>query len=497
MEAIDDNRGTDFPPRALNIAHHVLWSADVDDQKTALVVMRDSDADHWSFERLRSSVLATAGGLRAAGVGPGDKLLMRVGNTSDFPIVFLGAIAAGIIPVPTSPALNQAEITKLYEVLKPDVIVAAGMVALPGQSNTVLSPAALLDAAPLQTIADTMADDPAYIVFTSGTSGVPTGVIHAHRAIWARRAMTTGWTGLTLSDRLLHAGAFNWTYTLGTGLLDPWSLGATALVLADGLGPEMIPPLAERFEATILAGAPGVFRRLLRAPMPALPRLRHALSAGEKLPETVRAHWATATGTEIHEAFGQSECSTFLSGSPDRPAPSGTVGFVQPGRAAAILGEDGPTERGEIGRIAVHASDPGMMLGYLGFGPPTVQEWVPTGDLGLMRQDGSIEYHGRADDVLTAGGFRMSPIEIEEAMHTHPNLLEAAAVDFQINAATRVIKVYYTSDKDIDDAELHAHANARLARHKRPRLYQKIDQMPRNPNGKLLRKSLRAANEKE
>lgn len=495
MDAIDDRRGPEVPPNALNLARRVLWSAEVPGEKAALVVMTPKRLETWRYDSLRALVLKTAGGLLNAGMRPGNTLLMRIGNTPDFPIVFLGAIAAGIIPVPTSAALNAHEISKIYEVLSPNGVVGAGSVALPDQCASPLTPDQLLKSAPIQDIANTKADDPAYIVFTSGTSGTPQGVIHAHRAIWARRAMIKGWSGLTPQDRLLHAGAFNWTYTLGTGLLDPWSLGATALVLGDGLGPDDIPTLAARHRATILAGAPGVFRRLLRCELPALPHLRHALSAGEKLPESLRTAWRTKTGTDIHEAFGQSECSTFLSGSPERPAPAGTVGFVQPGRAAAVLSDTGVASRGALGHIAVHRSDPGMMLGYLGKPDAQMPEWVPTGDLGVMRTDGAIEYHGRGDDVLTSGGFRVSPIEIEETMHMHPDLHEAAAVDHELNAETRVIKVYFTSDAGITEEALHAHAQAHLALHKRPRLFERVDQLPRNSNGKLLRKHLRAANE--
>jgi acyl-coenzyme A synthetase/AMP-(fatty) acid ligase len=142
---------------------------------------------------------------------------------------------------------------------------------------------------------DIVAGDPdrlAYLVFTSGSSGEPKAVAHAHRAIWARRMMVDGWYGLTPEDRLLHAGAFNWTFTLGTGLLDPWAMGATALIPAPGVPVEALPLLLRRHDATILAAAPGIFRRLLRSDGEiALPRLRHGLSAGEKLPEPLRAQW--------------------------------------------------------------------------------------------------------------------------------------------------------------------------------------------------------------
>ena len=157
----------------------------------------------------------------------------------------------------------------------------------------------------------------AYIVYTSGTSGRPRAVMHAHRAIWARQMMHQGWYDISEDDRLMHAGAFNWTFTLGTGLLDPWSVGATALIPAQGVPPEALPLLLKRHDATIFAAAPGVYRKVLGAghPLP-LPRLRHGLAAGEKLPETTRAAWQAATGTPVYEAYGMSEISTFISANP-------------------------------------------------------------------------------------------------------------------------------------------------------------------------------------
>ena len=195
MQAIDDQREQDTPPEGLNLARHALWSADVAGDKAALVVMGENEVQTWSYDALRALVLRTAGGLLAAGVKPGQKLLIRIGNTPDFPIVFLGAMSAGILPVPTSAALNEDEVTKLATVLKPDAVIGTGTVALPASCARVLSPAEGADGPALKTIAETRADDPAYIVFTSGTSGTPTGVVHAHRAIWERRAMIRGWTG--------------------------------------------------------------------------------------------------------------------------------------------------------------------------------------------------------------------------------------------------------------------------------------------------------------
>ena len=160
----------------------------------------------------------------------------------------------------------------------------------------------------------------AYIIYTSGTSGTPRAVGHAHRAIWARQMMMADWYGLAPSDRLLHAGAFNWTYTLGTGLMDPWTMGATALIPAAGTEPSQLPLLMKPVRSDDLrrrAGCLPAGPEISRAPA-AAPAAR--LAAGEKLSEAIRAHWHAATGTAIYEAYGMSECSTFMSAAPGRQA---------------------------------------------------------------------------------------------------------------------------------------------------------------------------------
>ena len=494
MLAIDDQRPGPSVPARMNLARHVLFSNGASDDKLALAVLGQNTPDLWTYGRLRARVLTTAAEFQTLGLPPGARILMRLGNSPDFPIVYLAAIAAGALPVPTSSALGPAEITKIAADLSPDAIVAHDGIALPDHSAPVIAPDALAQTETMIEIEDVPSHDPAYVVYTSGTSGTPLGVVHAHRAILARKMMFDGWYGLTRDDRVLHAGAFNWTFTLGTGLLDPWTRGATALVLREGTPTDLIPELAEMHKATLLAGAPGIFRRLLKTAFSPLPDLRHALCAGEKLTESLRRDWSEQTDTSLHEAFGQSECSTFISSAPNRIAPSETLGYAQPGRAVAILEGDTPIKRGEVGEIAVHRSDPGLMLGYLGREMDFQGDWYKTGDMGVMRADGAIEYHGRGDDMLTSGGFRVSPLDIETAMMRHPSIDEAAAVDRQVTPDTTLIALHYTGEK-LDEPDLIAHAAAHLARFKQPRMFIHEQSLPRNANGKLLRKRLRAANE--
>jgi acyl-coenzyme A synthetase/AMP-(fatty) acid ligase len=502
LSIVDEGPPPPFPEH-LNLAAHVLSAGAQTPGKIALAVVGPSRADRWSYGRLIRAVGGAARWFRRTLPDPGARVLLRIGNSVDFPVIFLGAVAAGHVPVPTSATLTEGEITRIASDLDPALVVFGPGAALPDHAARRVDVADLraeAGEADLET-ATTAADDPAYIVYTSGSSGAPRGVVHAHRAIWARRMMVDGWYGLTPSDRVMHAGAFNWTYTLGTGLLDPWTLGATALVPQAGTPIEQLPLLIGRHDVTIFAAVPGVYRRLLRLdPLPRMGKLRHGLSAGEKLPDALRTLWRDRTATDIHEAFGQSECSTFVSGSPARPAPPGTLGFAQPGRRVAILDADGrPVPRGVAGTLAVHRGDPGLMLGYLHDAPAERRhlsgDWFLTGDNASMRKDGALDYHGRTDDLLTSGGFRISPLEIEAALADVPGLREVAVVDHLLDRTTRVIAAFFVADTPLDEASLARHVAPRLAPYKRPRLYLRVDSLPRGANGKLLRRALRNRSE--
>jgi acyl-coenzyme A synthetase/AMP-(fatty) acid ligase len=387
----------------------------------------------------------------------------------------------------------------MLETVAPAAILRDPEVPCPDTEVPVIDPPALERMRALPPAAWHMGDPErmAYIIYTSGTSGVPRAVMHAHRAIWARRMMYQGWYGLHDSDRLMHAGAFNWTYTLGTGLMDPWVMGATALVPAPGTDPAQLPLLMKRHDATVFAAAPGVYRKILNQHANLdLPRLRHGLSAGEKLSEAIADQWRAATGTTIHEAYGMSECSTFISGCPDRPAAPGTLGRPQPGRRVAILGPDGPVPRGEEGTIAVHRSDPGLMLGYLGAPEATAARmqgaWFVTGDQAVMAPDDSITYLGRADDMMNAGGYRVSPVEVEAVLNHHPGITQAAVTDIEVKRDARVIMAFDTAPAPVATEELDHYVARNLAAYKRPRAFFHVEALPTGANGKLRRRDLRA-----
>jgi acetyl-CoA synthetase len=354
----------------------------------------------------------------------------------------------------------------------------------------------------LASYAFTKADDPAFLIYTSGTTSRPKGVLHAHRSVLGRRPMVEGWYGLSAEDRVLHAGAFNWTYTLGTGLSDPWANGATAIVTTGRKDPAAWPQLIVSTGATIFAAVPTVFRQILKygtLSPGGLGALRHGLIAGETPPADLFDAWRQATGTELYEALGQSELSTYVSSSPTVARRPGSVGKPQPGREIAILpigGGETPVGAGIEGLLAVHRSDPGLMLGY--WNRPEEDAavrrgaWFIGGDLASMDDEGYVTHHGRADDVMKALGYRVSPHEVEAVIAGHPHVAEVACTAIQVRAGVTVIGAFIVprDDCEPDATEILAFAAGHLADYKRPRQIVFVPSLPRTANGKIKRSAL-------
>jgi len=319
--------------------------------------------------------------------------------------------------------------------------------------------------------------------------------------------MYEGWYGITADDRMLHAGAFNWTFTLGSGLTDPWANGATAIIYTGEKSPEIWPRLISKTQATLFAAVPGVFRQILKyaaaEELAAMSHLRHGLMAGEAPPESLFDAWETATGRPLYEALGMSEISTYASASPTVPRKPGTVGKPQPGRAVVILSEDGgetPLPDGEAGLIAVHASDPGLMLGYWNRPDEEAEvrrgDWFLGGDYGSIDSDGYITHLGRANDIMKAMGYRVAPQEVEAVLARHPHVGEVACAELKVREGVSVIAAYIVpaGDEVEPDCEaLMAFAEQHLAPYKCPRVVRLVARLPRTANGKVLRRGLHLA----
>jgi acyl-coenzyme A synthetase/AMP-(fatty) acid ligase len=502
-----------LPPPRFNMARYSIGrAAAANPDKAALVVVSDPEAsapaELLTYAALDDAVRRIAAGLADLGLARGDRLLIRLENTSAFALLFFGAIAGGFVPIPASTQLTEREADFLRNDSGAELVALSVDLPEPSGGRRVrcLRPAdvaALIGHARRGDYADTAADEPAFLIYTSGTTSQPKGVLHGHRSAWGRRPMYRGWYGIGQDDRVLHAGAFNWTYTLGVGLTDPWANGATAIVYTGDKNPTYWPRLIARHDATIFAAVPSLYRQILKyaAPTPAdLGRLRHGLIAGEKPPAGLFDDWHAATGRQLYEAFGMSELSTYVSCAPGIERKPDFIGPAQAGRAVAILPVDGGTDplpRGEEGLIAIHRSDPGLMLGYWQRPKEEAEvmrgDWFVGSDLGVMDEAGYIAHRGRANDIMKALGYRVSPQEVEAALAEHPAVAEVACTEVQVRADVSVIGAFIVCrpGATATPQAIKDFAAARLAAYKCPREVAFVDSLPRTANGKLKRNALK------
>jgi acyl-coenzyme A synthetase/AMP-(fatty) acid ligase len=365
--------------------------------------------------------------------------------------------------------------------------------------------AALAELSPAQEPYPSRADDPAYLVYTSGTTGYPKGVLHAHRALLGRQPSSTYWFDFRPDgDRVLHAGKFNWTYVLGTGLMDPLYRGHTAMVHEGANDPALWPRLIARHGATIFVAVPTIYRQILQktaCTRADVPTLRHCMSAGEQLSADVLSAWRERFGLEIYEGLGMTECSYYLCETRSRPIRPGSAGFAQPGHAIALLDPRTwrPVGIDDEGMICIPRNDPGLMLRYWNRPDETAAcfhgDWYLTGDYARRDADGYFWFLGRRDDLINSFGYRVSPDEVERVLKDHPDVLDAAVAAETI-APEKVLVVAYAICRPGSPASADAiatYARTRLAAYKAPRIVYLVHDLPRTRNGKLLRRDLSPA----
>lgn len=470
--------------------------------------------------------------LRNLDVKVGDRVLIRLPNSLEYPIAFLGAMKMGAIAVPTSTLLTAEEVAYLAKDSGASVLVcdakawvtmaekiAENLSDTPNLKHILLSQTTDMQAhAQLNVLNlaeslsqinhceaayNSKADDPAYLVYTSGTTGYPKGVLHAHRALLGRQPAAQYWFNYAenLNDRIMHSGKFNWTYVLGSGLMDPLYLGKTVIVHEGKNDARVWLDLIQKHQATIFIGVPTIYRQILQkttATQAEIPSLRHYMSAGEHLSDEVLSQWESRFKLDIYEAVGMSEFSYYLSQSQFRPIRPGSAGFPQPGHNIKLLNPETleEVETGEEGMISVPLDDPGVFLRYWNLEEETAKykhdNYFFTGDYAKYDADGYIWFLGRKDDIIKSFGYRVSPYEIERVYKGHPDVADCAAVGEEIEK-DKLLVVIYVILKPVATAtadDLVAFGKQHLAAYKAPKTVYLAHDFPRTKNGKILRKDI-------
>jgi benzoate-CoA ligase len=511
------------PPELFNIAQHLLALNAGRAERPAFI----DDAGVLTYGRLADRARRLAAGLRALGIKREERVLLLMQDVNDWPVSFLGAIYAGVVPVAVNTLLTPDDYAYMLEHSRSQAVLVSGAL-LPAlkaaltksdhevQKVIISQPEAplglgeiALDAfleahAPLAHPAATHGDDPAFWLYSSGSTGRPKGTVHSQaNPYWTAELYGKAVLGVRESDVCFSAAKLFFAYGLGNALTFPMSVGATTLLMAERATPEAT---FKRWTGgiggarpTVFFGAPTGFAGMLASP--ALPArtdvaLRLVSSAGEALPAEIGERFKRHFGVDIVDGIGSTEMlHIFMSNRPD-DVRYGTTGWPVPGYEIELRGEDGtPVPEGEPGDLYIQGPSAAMM--YWGNRTKTRETfqggWTKSGDKYVRNTDGTYTYAGRSDDMLKVSGIYVSPFEVEATLVQHPAVLEAAVIGVPDAEGLTKTKAFVVlkGDAKATDAELKAFVKDKLAPYKYPRTIEFVAELPKTATGKIQRFKLR------
>jgi 4-hydroxybenzoate-CoA ligase len=449
-----------------------------------------------------------------AGIEREQRIALIMLDTVDFPIAFWGALRAGAVPVPINTLLTP-ETTEyiLRDSRTVAVVVAESLVeALPKISGVrvIVAGGAEFQEFLANGVNDTPAvdvspDEVAFWLYSSGSTGAPKGVRHVHGSLrFTAETYGNQVLGIAPDDVMFSAAKAFHAYGLGNSLTFPMAVGASSVFLPGRPTPDAVLETMRHHRPTMFGGVPTLYAGLLANPFIGLgvgsDRLRRCISAGEALPADIGHRWKSLVGLDILDGIGSTEMlHIFISNRPD-DIRYGTSGKPVPGYDAAVLDEHGhPVPNGEAGELVVRgASAADGYWNQRAKSRKTFQgEWTHTGDTYIRDAEGYYRYQGRSDEMLKVSGVWVSPFEVEEALISHPAVLEAAVVGHEDRDGLTKPKAFVIlrdadTDKDALSEALKNHVKDRIGVWKYPRWIEFADSLPKTATGKIQRFRLRA-----
>jgi acetyl-CoA synthetase len=515
-------------PERYNIAADVCDRHARDPGKVALIGVGD-DGKTWemTFREVQRRANQLANLLLSLGLVRGDRVMLLLGQNAWTAIGHVACWKAGLISVPASTLfaadaiayrLNTVGVRIVITDLANLPTVEKARLRAPAVEHVFLIDGAGPNAASLPATLeaardsfeniDTAADDPAFLNFTSGTTGNPKGALQAHRSMLGHLpGVELGLDSFPQpGDCMWSPADWAWLAGLMDVLMPAWFHGVPVLTFrAPRFDPEQAFTMMGRHRVRTALLTPTMLRVMRQIPDPVRRYgidLRAIISGGESVGKDLH-EWANDTlGAPVNEMFGQTECNLVLgSSSSIMPVKPGALGRAIPGHVAAIVDDEGqPLPTGEIGNLAFHSPDPVMMLEYWENPEATRSKyadgWLITGDLARCDDDGYFWFHGRADDVITSSGYRIGPCEIEDALARHPDVVMAAVVGVPDPVRTESIKAFIVLKQGTPPSptlveNIRDFVRDHLAKHEVPRDIEFVTALPMTTTGKILRRELR------
>jgi acetyl-CoA synthetase len=517
-------------PARYNIATDVCDRHAGDPGKVALIG-EDSDGKAWkmTFREVQRRANQLANLLLSLGLVKGDRVMLLLGQNAWTAIAHVACWKAGLVSVPASILFAADAVAYRLNAVGVRVVIT-DLANLPSvEKAQLVAPAMkhifLIDgAAPnAPSIAkaikpardhfenvDTSADDPAFLNFTSGTTGNPKGALQAHRSMLGHMpGAEMGFDSFPQpGDCMWSPADWAWLAGLMDVLMPAWFHGVPVLTFrAPRFDPEQAFTMMGRHRVRTTLLTPTMLRVMRQIPDPVKRYgldLRTIISGGESVGKELHEWASGALGVPINEMFGQTECNLVLASNGNMmPVKPGSLGRAVPGHVAAIVDDSGqPLAAGTIGNLAFRSPDPVMMLEYWQNPEATRNKyadgWLITGDLASCDEDGYFWFHGRADDIITSAGYRIGPSEIEDALARHPAVVMAAAVGVPDPVRTESIKAFVILKEGISPSaalveEVRNFVRDHLAKHEVPRDIEFVATLPMTTTGKILRRELRDA----
>ncbi len=508
-------------PRDYNAAHDLLERNLVAGRggKTAYV----DDHGRYTFAELAERVNRAANALTGLGLEMEHRIMLAHLDTIDFPSVFLGAIKAGMVPVTANTLLTTADYKFMLEDSRVRALVVSDTLlpafapllkSLPFLKHVIVSGSHAHGHLHLQQLmaaagagfepAPTKADDACFWLYSSGSTGTPKGAVHIHSSLMQTAELyAKPILGIGENDVVFSAAKLFFAYGLGNALTFPLAVGATAILMAERPTPAAVFKRLKELRPTIFYGVPTLYGALLASPD--LPRkdevgLRVCTSAGEALPADLGRRWTAHFGVEILDGIGSTEMlHIFISNRPGEVR-YGTTGKPVPGYQIRLVDEEGKeVATGEIGELQING--PTSATHYWGNRARTlatfIGPWTRAGDKYTRSADGYYTYGGRSDDMLKVSGMYVSPFEVEAALMTHADVLEAAVIGVDDEQGLLKPKAFVVTRPGVAAAPalaeaLKGHVKEKLAPYKYPRWIEFVAELPKTATGKIQRFKLRA-----